>query len=137
MKDFICGIDTGGTFTDCVVIDGSGRIVTAKAPSTPRDFSTGVLDALDLVAERLGLTTEAVLRRTARLALGTTVGTNTLLQRRGARVGLITTKGHRDVIHIMRGARGVPGLASEKVLHFPESNKPDRHRPQNPHWGGE
>ncbi len=125
MKDFICGIDTGGTFTDCVVIDGSGRIVTAKAPSTPRDFSTGVLDALDLVAERLGLTTEAVLRRTARLALGTTVGTNALLQRRGARVGLITTKGHRDVIHIMRGARGVPGLASEKVLHFPESNKPD------------
>ncbi len=40
-------------------------------------------------------------------------------------MGLITTKGHRDVIHIMRGARGVPGLASEKVLHFPESSKPD------------
>src|SRR5262249_34975237 len=68
---------------------------------------------------------EALLARTARLALGTTVGTNALLQRRGARVGLITTKGHRDVIHIMRGARGVPGIASEKVLHFPESSKPD------------
>jgi N-methylhydantoinase A len=125
MRDFICGIDTGGTFTDCVVIDVGGRIVTAKAPSTPRDFSGGVLDALDLVSEKLGLTTEAMLRRTARLALGTTVGTNALLQRRGAKVGLVTTKGHRDVIHIMRGARGVPGLASEKVLHFPESNKPD------------
>jgi len=125
MTDFICGIDTGGTFTDCVVIDVGGRIVTAKAPSTPRDFSTGVLDALDLVSEKLGLTTEAVLRRTARLALGTTVGTNALLQRRGAKVGLVTTRGHRDVIHIMRGARGVPGLASEKVLHFPESSKPD------------
>jgi len=123
--DFICGIDTGGTFTDCVVVDGDGRIVTAKAPSTPEDFSQGVLDSLALAAERLGLSSEALLRRTARLALGTTVGTNTLLQRRGARVGLITTKGHRDVIHIMRGARGVPGLASEKVLHFPESNKPD------------
>ena len=123
--DLICGIDTGGTFTDCVVIDGGGRIVTAKAPSTPRDFSQGVLDSLDLVAAKLDLTTEALLRRTARLALGTTVGTNALLQRRGARVGLITTRGHRDVIHIMRGARGVPGLASEKVLHFPESNKPD------------
>ncbi len=127
----------GGTFTDCVVIDAGGRIVTAKAPSTPRDFSQGVLDSLDLVAERLGLTTEALLRRTARLALGTTVGTNALLQRRGARVGLITTRGHRDVIHIMRGARGVPGLASEKVLHFPESNKPDPHRPQDPHRRGE
>ncbi len=125
MTDFICGIDTGGTFTDCVVIDADGRIVTAKAPSTPGDFSQGVLDSLDLVAARLGVTTEALLRRTARLALGTTVGTNALLQRRGAKVGLITTRGHRDVIHIMRGARGVPGLASEKVLHFPESNKPD------------
>jgi N-methylhydantoinase A len=125
MTDFICGIDTGGTFTDCVAIDAAGRIVTAKAPSTPRDFSQGVLDSLDMVAARLGLTTEAFLRRTARLALGTTVGTNALLQRRGAKVGLITTRGHRDVIHIMRGARGVPGLASEKVLHFPESSKPD------------
>lgn len=125
MRDFICGIDTGGTFTDCVIIDAAGRIVTAKAPSTPRDFSQGVVDSLDLVSAKLGLTTEAVLRRTARLALGTTVGTNALLQRRGAKVGLITTKGHRDVIHIMRGARGVPGLASEKVLHFPESSKPD------------
>src|SRR5439155_1617757 len=62
---------------------------------------------------------------TARLALGTTVGTNAMLQRRGARVGLITTKGHRDVIHIMRGARGVPGLNNVQVLHFPESGKPD------------
>jgi N-methylhydantoinase A len=125
MSDYICGIDTGGTFTDCVIIDAAGHIVTAKAPSTPHDFSQGVLDSLDLVAAKLGLSREAVLRRTARLALGTTVGTNALLQRRGAKVGLITTKGHRDVIHIMRGARGVPGIASEKVLHFPESGKPD------------
>src|SRR2546425_1623950 len=48
-----------------------------------------------------------------------------MLQRRGARVGLITTRGHRDVIHIMRGARGVPGLNNVQVLHFPESGKPD------------
>jgi len=122
---YICGVDTGGTFTDCVVVDEAGRITTAKAPSTPADFSQGVLDSLALAAEKLELDTEGLLRRTARLALGTTVGTNALLQRKGARVGLITTKGHRDVIHIMRGARGVPGIASETVLHFPESNKPD------------
>ena len=48
-----------------------------------------------------------------------------MLQRRGAKVGLITTRGHRDVIHIMRGARGVPGLNNVQVLHFPESSKPD------------
>ncbi|HVQ78080.1 MAG TPA: hydantoinase/oxoprolinase family protein [Candidatus Binatia bacterium] len=125
MTDVLIGIDTGGTFTDCVVIDAAGRISTAKAPSTPADFSQGVLDSLGLAAERLGLDTRGLLARTARLALGTTVGTNALLQRRGARVGLITTRGHRDVIHIMRGARGVPGLDSALVLHFPESNKPD------------
>src|SRR5262245_6584312 len=122
---FVIGIDTGGTFTDCVVIDGDGRIVTAKASSTPGDFSEGVMESLRLAGERLGLTTEALLRDTARLALGTTVGTNAMLQRRGAKVGLITTRGHRDVIHIMRGARGVPGLNNVQVLHFPESGKPD------------
>lgn len=122
---FICGIDTGGTFTDCVVIDPNGRIVTAKAPSTPQDFSLGVMESIRFVAEKLGLTVEQFLSQTTRIAHGTTVGTNAMLQRRGARVGLITTKGHRDVIHIMRGARGIPGLSSELILHFPESNKPE------------
>ena len=83
------------------------------------------MESLRLAGERLGITTEALLRDTARLALGTTVGTNAMLQRRGAKVGLITTRGHRDVIHIMRGARGVPGLNNVQVLHFPESGKPD------------
>src|SRR2546422_4594919 len=122
---FVIGIDTGGTFTDCVVIDGDGRIVTAKASSTPRDFSEGVMESLRFAGEKLGLSTDALLRDTDRLALGTTVGTNAMLQRRGARVGLITARGHRDVIHIMRGARGVPGLNNVQVLHFPESGKPD------------
>ncbi len=122
---FIVGIDTGGTFTDCVVIDPAGRIVTAKASSTPHDFSQGVMASLRLAAEKLGLPLHDFLRETARIAHGTTVGTNAMLQRRGARVGLLTTKGHRDVIHIMRGARGIPGLSSELILHFPESRKPD------------
>jgi len=119
-----CGIDIGGTFTDCVVIDEEGRIVTAKAPSTPPDFARGFLESIELAARQLGLGAAELLQRTARLAHGTTVGTNTVVQRRGARVGLITTRGHGDVIHIMRGARGVPGLATELILHFPESDKP-------------
>jgi len=122
---YIIGIDTGGTFTDCIVMDADGKLTAAKAPSTPDDFSEGVMESLRVAAERLGITIEALLGETARLALGTTVGTNAMLQRRGARVGLITTKGHRDVIHIMRGARGVPGLNNVQVLHFPESGKPD------------
>src|SRR5713101_141106 len=60
----VIGIDTGGTFTDCVVIDGGGRIVTAKASSTPGDFSEGVMESLRLAGEKLGLTTEALLRDT-------------------------------------------------------------------------
>src|SRR4029077_15960507 len=59
------------------------------------------------------------------LTHGTTVGTNALIQRKGARVGLITTRGHEDAIHIMRGSRGVTARDIRKVVHFPESRKPD------------
>src|SRR5690606_3474930 len=58
------------------------------------------------------------------LSHGTTVGTNTIIQKRGARVGLITTKGHEDAIHIMRGSRGYTGRDIRKVVHFPETSKP-------------
>src|SRR5262249_42945254 len=116
---YIIGIDTGGTFTHFVGVDAQGPVLPAKAPSPPHASSEGVMEPLRLSAERLGITTEALLRDTSRLALGTTVGTNAMLQRRGAKVGLITTRGHRDVIHIMRGARGVPGLNNVQVLHFP------------------
>ena len=61
---FVIGIDTGGTFTDCVVIDEGGRIVTAKASSTPGDFSEGVMESLRLAGEKLDLTTEVLLRDT-------------------------------------------------------------------------
>ncbi|MGA0950045.1 MAG: hydantoinase/oxoprolinase family protein, partial [Burkholderiaceae bacterium] len=59
------------------------------------------------------------------LTHGTTVGTNALIQRRGAKVGLITTLGHEDAIHIMRGSRGVTSRNLNQVVHFPESQKPD------------
>src|SRR2546427_9495699 len=100
---YIIGIDTGGTFTDCVVIDAGGRIITAKAPSTPDDFSEGVMESLSLAAERLGLAVETLLRDTARLALGTTVGTNAMLERRGGPGGPLTTPRHPAVIHINPG----------------------------------
>ena len=67
-----------------------------------------------------------MLDATSVLAHGTTVGTNAVLQRRGAKVGLITTKGHNDVIHIMRGSRGLSGGKDIKlIVHIPESSKPD------------
>jgi N-methylhydantoinase A len=124
-RRYLVGVDIGGTFTDCVVLDPTGRITATKCPSTPRNFAEGMLAALRVAAERLGLPFEAFCESVAMLTHGTTVGTNALLQRKGARVGLITTRGHEDAIHIMRGSRGVTARDIRKVVHFPESRKPD------------
>ncbi|HVH73992.1 MAG TPA: hydantoinase/oxoprolinase family protein [Stellaceae bacterium] len=125
MASYLVGVDIGGTFTDCVVIDGEGGLVTAKAPSTPGDFAAGVIEALAAAAAELGTDLDGLLGQTALLSHGTTVGTNAIVQERGAKVGLIATKGHSDVIHIMRGSRGLGGRDIRKVVHFPESGKPD------------
>jgi N-methylhydantoinase A len=123
-RGFLVGIDIGGTFTDCAIVDRAGRLLTTKVPSTPADFSRGMMDALDAGAKSLGLALDAFCRDIAFLSHGTTVGTNTIIQKRGARVGLITTKGHEDAIHIMRGSRGYGGRDIRKVVHFPETSKP-------------
>jgi N-methylhydantoinase A len=121
---FLVGVDIGGTFTDCVVLDRSGHITATKASSTPRDFAEGMLAAMRVASERLGLSFEEFCREVDVLTHGTTVGTNALIQRKGARVGLITTRGHEDAIHIMRGSRGVSSRDITKVVHFPSSQKP-------------
>jgi N-methylhydantoinase A len=121
---FLVGVDIGGTFTDCVVLDRDGRISATKAPSTPANFADGMLAALRAAAEARGLPLRSFCRAIDVLTHGTTVGTNTLIQRKGARVGLITTRGHEDAIHIMRGSRGVTSRDLRKVVHFPESAKP-------------
>ncbi len=125
MGPYLVGVDIGGTFTDCVVLDRAGNITATKAASTPGNFAEGMLNAMRVAAERLGLPFDAFCERIAVLTHGTTVGTNALIQRKGARVGLITTKGHEDAIHIMRGSRGVTSRDIAKVVHFPESQKPD------------
>jgi N-methylhydantoinase A len=99
------GIDVGGTFTDLVAVDDLGRATLEKVPSTPGDPSIGVLDGLKLLAERLGTDRAALLADTERIIHGTTVATNALLERKGARVGLLTTEGHRDVIEMREGLK--------------------------------
>src|SRR5436190_896931 len=121
---YLVGIDIGGTFTDCAIVDRAGKLLTTKVPSTPPDFARGMMDALGAGAEALGLSLDRFCRDIAFLSHGTTVGTNTIIQKRGARVGLITTKGHEDAIHIMRGSRGYGGRDIRKVVHFPETSKP-------------
>jgi N-methylhydantoinase A len=121
---YLVGIDIGGTFTDCAIVDRAGKLLTTKVPSTPADFALGMMDALGAGAQELGLTLEGFCSDIAFLSHGTTVGTNTIIQKKGAKVGLITTKGHEDAIHIMRGSRGYNGRDIRKVVHFPETSKP-------------
>ena len=121
---YLVGIDIGGTFTDCAIVDAAGKLLTTKVPSTPPDFARGMMDALDAGAAALGVTLQRFCRDIDFLSHGTTVGTNTIIQKRGAKVGLITTRGHEDAIHIMRGSRGYGGRDIRKVVHFPETAKP-------------
>jgi N-methylhydantoinase A len=99
------GIDVGGTFTDTVAVDDAGRVTLAKAASTPSDPSIGVMDGVQALAETLGTDAGRLLAQTERIVHGTTVATNALLERKGARVGLLTTEGHRDVIEMREGLK--------------------------------
>ena len=77
MQSFQVGVDIGGTFTDCVVIDSSGHLVAAKSPSTPPNFAQGMLNAMTIAGENLGLPFEEFCSKISLLTHGTTVGTNT------------------------------------------------------------
>jgi N-methylhydantoinase A len=102
---YTIGVDVGGTYTDLVATDESGRAVFAKSPSTPADQSLGVMTGLEELARRLGVTRAEMLAKADRLVHGTTVATNALLERKGARVALLTTEGHRDVLEMREGLK--------------------------------
>src|SRR5258708_39473174 len=103
---FTIGVDVGGTFTDLVASDEAGHAVFAKSPSTPADQSIGVMAGLEELAKRLNMTRGELLAATERLVHGTTVATNALLERKGAKVALLTTEGHRDVLEMREGLKG-------------------------------
>ena len=99
------GVDVGGTFTDMVLRDESGAVRIFKAPSVPADPSEGVLGVLRLAAQQLDLPLSALLRDCALFVHGSTVATNTILEKKGAKVGMLTTEGFRDSLEIRRGFR--------------------------------
>jgi len=95
---FRVGIDIGGTFTDIVFLTEDGRVLRTKVPSTPEDYARGIADGMRAVfaGQRVdGASVTEVIH-------GTTVATNAILERKGARTGLITTEGFRDVLEIRR-----------------------------------
>ena len=99
------GVDIGGTFTDLVLIDSAGLIWQYKSPSEPKDPSAGVLMAINGAAAELGLDVNTLLRNCTQFIHGSTIATNILLERKGAKVGLLTTDGFRDTLEIRRGFR--------------------------------
>ena len=98
---YVIGVDVGGTFTDAVLDDDAGTVLAAKSPSTPPDYSRGVLDVLELLAEQLGVSLPDMLAGTHHIAHGTTSSLNALVMGNVPPVGFLTTKGHRDSIFIM------------------------------------
>jgi N-methylhydantoinase A len=120
----LCGIDIGGTFTDCTVIRENGEVLVGKAFTTYDDFSRGFFDALETVAQQVDEPVEDIIASIGRLGHGTTIGTNAVLQRRGAKVGLITTRGHGDALRMMRGTGRTIGLSPEELSHVQVQTKP-------------
>ena len=118
------GVDTGGTFTDAVVLDVAGNITTGKHLTTYHDFSEGVGNSLAVAAEKLSLSLEQLLGNCVAFAYGTTIGTNAIATRTGAKVGMLTTKGARDTIHIARGLSRWTGLSEAETKHMATTIKP-------------
>ena len=113
------GCDIGGTFTDVVAIDSDGTVFTDKADTTPADLSQGVLDALENLAATMSIRVPDMLARATRFVNGTTIVTNSVAELRGARVGLITTKGFGDSLLIARSARNA-SRDNHKQLNLPQ-----------------
>ena len=124
-QNYIIGVDTGGTFTDVVVLGDAGEVWTAKASTTPDDFSRGVMDAVDEAARSVGVETDELLGRTTLFKHGSTVATNALITRSGVKVGLITTKGFEDTTAIMRAIGRVDGLSPDEIKHVTWITKPE------------
>ena len=106
-KQYKIGIDVGGTFTDIVLQDQADALIQGKTPSTPGNESEGVMEAIAIIANAVGSSPAELLSKTRVINFGTTVATNAMLQMNGAKVGLITTSGFRDIIDLRRGWKEV------------------------------
>jgi len=119
-------VDTGGTFTDCILIDEAGSVTTAKALTTHGEgVQEGFFDAIDAAAAKLGYDEGEIFDDVVRLAHGSTVATNTMVEGGGVRTGLLTTLGHEDAVRMMRGVGRATGEPPENVFQVLDIDKPD------------
>jgi N-methylhydantoinase A len=112
---YVIGVDVGGTFTDGVLHDDNGTVVAGKTPSTPPNYSEGVLNVLAALAEQMGETVEDMLAKTQHIAHGTTSTLNALVTGNVPPVGFLTTMGHRDSIYIMNVEGRYVGRSPEEL----------------------
>ena len=117
------GVDIGGTFTDVVASDEYGRMWSAKVPTTPANLVDCFLNGIDatLVEVALDGFTDLAIER---IVHGTTIATNLVVQRAGAPVALLTTRGFRDTIHIMQGRGYIAGLPEDQITNIHLLKKP-------------
>ncbi len=114
------GIDVGGTFTDFLLFNNkTGELKLEKTPSTPADQSIGILDGIHKIVERNGLSASEI----DLILHGTTVATNAVLEEKGALVGLITTKGFEQILHVARSQTPGP-LAGWIIMQKPDPLAP-------------
>ena len=129
------GVDIGGTFTDLVLAGTDGAIAVFKVPSNAADPAAGVLDAVAAAARAQGLTVGALLGRCSLFVHGSTIATNTLLERKGAKLGALVTAGFRDSLAIRRGLRAnpwdhrtpYPPVLVPRYLRRPVAGRIDKH----------
>lgn len=117
-------IDVGGTFTDCYV-HHQGRVVSAKSPTTGFDLWVGFFRALTEAAKALDVQFHALLHQTNVIRYSTTLAMNKLLERKGPKLGLITTKGFEDSVLIGRGAQWDDGLSKRESRNLASVRKPE------------
>lgn len=122
--EWIIGIDIGGTFTDGVATSSSGESFYSKVPTTPENRATGVIDAVEALAGSIGIGVTDLLQNTVKFAHGQTATINAMVQRRGARTGLIATRGFGDTLSIMNISRGA-GLPHHEIVDPLRGSKPE------------
>ena len=124
------GVDVGGTFTDVVCLNDE-QLFRGKADTTHYDLKVGFFNAARVAAEKAGLTLEDALRRADAIVYSTTVGTNALIERRGSRLGLITTKGFEHTVKVGRARNWGDGLPTERKYDRGRAVRPEPLIPQS------
>ena len=118
------GVDIGGTFTDLVLLDDDGELITTKALSTPGELEVGVFDAVQNAAEQKGMTGEQLLAKVTAFGHGTTQATNAVIERTGARTGLLATRGFGDTLAIQRLMGFTAGVPSDRLGWYSKRRHP-------------